>query len=191
MAEKEIANPAALGLGAFALTTVVLSFFNAGIIKEGESIVVPLAMAYGGTAQFIAGMWEFKKGNTFGATAFSSFGAFWWFYALLLWSISSGVLSLGDGAKALAVTLASWGIFTFYMWIGSFKVNTAVWIVFLTLWLTFFLLSAGEIVEEIKIIGGYVGLFCGFSAWYASAAIVINETHGKTVLPVGGPLLRK
>lgn len=185
MAEEKVANPAALGLGGFALTTIVLSLFNANLISTGESVVVPLAMAYGGVAQFIAGMWEFKNKNVFGATAFSSFGAFWWFFALLHWSVSTNALTIEDGAAALAAALAAWGVFTFYMWIASFKTNWAVWSVFLTLWLTFFLLSAGEFISTIGIIGGYVGLLCGSLAWYASAAIVINETFGHIVLPVG------
>ncbi|OYT58364.1 transcriptional regulator, partial [Euryarchaeota archaeon ex4484_162] len=109
--EKAIANPASLGLAAFGLTTVVLSLFNAGILPiAGAAVVIPLAMAYGGTGQFLAGMWEFKKGNTFGATAFSSFGTFWWFYALLNWSIGAGLISLGEYASvALAAALAAWG----------------------------------------------------------------------------------
>jgi hypothetical protein len=188
---EAIANPASLGLAAFGLTTVVLSLFNANILPiSGAAIVVPLAMAYGGTGQFLAGMWEFKRGNIFGATAFSSFGTFWWFYALLNWSIAAGIISLGDyGAIALAAALAAWGLFTFYMWIASFKINHAVCAVFLTLWITFFLLSAGELYPVIKTIGGYVGLLCGLIALYTSAAIVINETFGKTVVPVGKPLL--
>jgi succinate-acetate transporter protein len=180
-----IANPAPLGLGAFALTTVVLSCFNAGFITSGAAVVVPLAMAYGGTGQFLAGMWEFKKGNTFGATAFSSFGAFWWFYALLHWTVPGEELS----AEALAVTLAAWGVFTFYMWIGSFGLTKAVWLVFLTLWITFFLLSAGEFVDIVGEIGGYIGLFCGVTAWYTSAAIAVNDTLGKPVLPLGSPFI--
>ena len=190
--EKEaIANPASLGLAAFGLTTVVLSLFNADILPiAGAAVVIPLAMAYGGTGQFLAGMWEFKKGNTFGATAFSSFGTFWWFYALLNWSIGAGLISLGEYASvALAAALAAWGLFTFYMWIASFKINHAVWAVFLTLWITFFLLSAGEFYPIIKLAGGYIGLLCGLIALYTSAAIVINETFDKTVVPVGKPLL--
>ncbi len=186
MVDEKVANPAALGLGAFALTTIILSLFNAKLLPIGdESVVVILAMAYGGIAQFIAGWWEFKNNNLFGATAFSSFGGFWWFFALLHLSISTNVLTIEDGTAALAATLAAWGIFTFIMWIASFKTNWAVWSVFLTLWITFFLLSAGKFNPTIGIMGGYLGLVCGSLAWYASAAIVINDTFGRTILPIG------
>ena len=192
-----LANPAPLGLAGFGLTTIVLSLFNSGIIKivEGAAIVVPLAMAYGGTGQFVAGMWEFKKGNTFGATAFTSFGTFWWFYALLGWSENAGLINLGSSPSekgvVVAVVLAAWGLFTFYMWIASFKINHAIWTVFLTLWITFFLLALGDAFSPgIKIAGGYLGLLCGLIALYTSAAIVINETFGRTVVPLGKPLIK-
>jgi succinate-acetate transporter protein len=174
-------------LAAFALTTFVLSLFNAGLLSEaGEPVVFSLGLFYGGLAQFAAGMWEFKNNNTFGATAFTSYGAFWlafWgleqFYAA---DIPPAALEVGVGWFLIA-----WGFFTAYMWIGSFKVNTAVMIVFLLLASTFFLLGLGDLLGATAIgtIGGYVGLLTALAAWYASAAGVINHNYGRTVLPVG------
>ncbi|HKH10742.1 MAG TPA: acetate uptake transporter [Rubrobacter sp.] len=188
-AEPGIADPAPLGLAAFALTTFLLSLFNAGLLNEaGESIVFSLALFYGGLAQFAAGMWEFKNKNTFGATAFSSYGAFW----LAFWGLQQ--FYLGDIPEAqvgpvVGWFLIAWGIFTAYMWIGSFKVNTAVMVVFLLLTATFFLLGLGDLLGATAIgtIGGYVGIATAIAAWYASAAVVINTNFGRTVLPVGAP----
>ena len=187
--EPGIADPAPLGLAAFALTTFLLSLFNAGLLSEaGEPVVFSLGLFYGGLAQFAAGMWEFRNNNTFGATAFTSYGAFWlafWgleqFYAA---DIPAASLEAGVGWFLIA-----WGIFTAYMWIGSFKVNTAVMIVFLLLTATFFLLGLGDLTgaSAIGTIGGYVGLLTAIAAWYASAAGVINHNFGRVVLPVGSP----
>lgn len=187
--EPGIADPAPLGLAAFALTTFLLSLFNAGLLNEaGEPVVFSLALFYGGLGQFAAGMWEFKNKNTFGATAFTSYGAFW----LAFWGlehfyadkIPAAQLEVGVGWFLIA-----WGIFTAYMWIGSFKVNTAVMIVFLLLTTTFFLLGLGDLLGAtgIGMIGGYVGIATAIAAWYASAAVVINTNFGRTVLPVGAP----
>jgi uncharacterized protein len=184
-----IADPAPLGLAAFALTTFLLSLFNAGLLNEaGEPVVFSLALFYGGLGQFAAGMWEFKNKNTFGATAFSSYGAFW----LAFWGlehfyadkIPAAQLEVGVGWFLIA-----WGIFTAYMWIGSFKVNMAVMVVFLLLTATFFLLGLGDLLGAtgIGMIGGYVGIATAIAAWYASAAVVINTNFGRTVLPVGAP----
>jgi succinate-acetate transporter protein len=187
--EPGIGDPAPLGLAAFALTTFVLSLFNAGLLSEaGEPVVFSLGLFYGGLAQFAAGMWEFKNNNTFGATAFTSYGAFWlafWglnqFYAS---DIPPAQLEVGAGWFLIA-----WGIFTAYMWVGSFKVNMAVMVVFLLLAATFFLLGFGDLLgaTAIGMIGGYVGIATAIAAWYASAAGVINHNFGRTVLPVGAP----
>lgn len=188
---NEIADPAPLGLGGFALTTFVLSFYNAGIMPaEGAAIVLPLALFYGGLAQFMAGMWEFKTGNTFGATAFTSFGAWWMFYALLEYSISLGWLQLGDyHLISMGLVLAAWAMFTFYMWIASFALNKAVWTIFLTLWITFALLALGDFVSPVfGQLGGYLGIICASIAWYTSAAEVINATFDKEILPLGSPV---
>ncbi|WP_408956516.1 acetate uptake transporter [Natroniella sp. ANB-PHB2] len=194
MEKKKIANPAPLGLAGFALTTFVLSFYNAGILPgEAVAIVFPLALFYGGLAQFLAGMWEFKIGNTFGATAFTSYGAWWMFYALLQYSISLGWIDLGRyELTAMGLVLISWAIFTFYMWIATFNLNKALWSIFLTLWITFTLLALGDLVAPIfGIVGGYVGLVCASIAWYTSAAEVINETTGRDVLPLGDKVTDK
>ncbi len=182
-----IADPAPLGLAAFALTTFLLSLFNAGLLDSaGEAIVFPLGLFYGGLAQFVAGMWEFKNKNTFGATAFTSYGAFW--IALAAFD-TYYVNKVPEAQLAAAVGwfLIAWGIFTAYMWIASFRVTTAVMVVFLLLALTFFLLGIGELSGSSAIgqIGGYVGLATAIAAWYASAAGVINTNFGRAVLPVG------
>ncbi len=188
----ETADPAPLGLGGFALTTFVLSFYNAGIMPaEGAAIVAPLALFYGGLAQFMAGMWEFKTGNTFGATAFTSFGAWWMFYALLEYSLFLGWLELGDAhLMSMGLVLTAWAIFTFYMWVASFSLNKAVWLIFLTLWVTFALLALGDFISPaFGRMGGYLGIICASIAWYTSAAEVINATFDKEVFPIGSPVV--
>ncbi|ADL13385.1 acetate uptake transporter [Acetohalobium arabaticum] len=187
MANNKIANPAPLGLAGFALTTFVLSFYNAEILSTGEAIVFPLALFYGGLAQFMAGMWEFKTGNTFGATAFTSYGAWWMFFALFEYSITLGWIDLGaNAATSVGLVLIAWGIFTFYMWLGTFKLNRALWLIFLTLWITFFLLALGDLVApKFGILGGYMGIICALIAWYTSAAEIINDVSDETVLPLG------
>ena len=179
------ANPAPLGLAAFALTTFVLSLTNMGVIGGSSvQVVLALALAYGGLAQFAAGMWEFKNGNTFGATAFTSYGAFWFSYAAFVWFFAAN-LKAGDAAAAVGTYLLAWGIFTFYMWIATLKHPRTVMIVFLLLWITFLLLALSEFMGNgtVKQIGGFVGLLTAIAAWYASARTVINEAFGRDVLP--------
>jgi len=183
---EAIADPAPLGLAAFALTTFVLSFFNAGLLSDGgEPIVFGLALAYGGLAQLLAGMWEFKNNNTFGATAFTSFGAFW----LSLFAFEqffAGSIPEANAGDAVGLYLIAWGIFTAYMWIASFRVSVAVMIVFALLAPTFILLGIGDAAgnETITHIGGFVGIATAIAAWYASFAGVTNKTFGRIVLPV-------
>ena len=185
--EPAIADPAPLGLAAFALTTFLLSLFHAGLLNSaGEPIVFSLGLFYGGLAQFLAGMWEFRNRNTFGATAFTSYGAFW----LAFWGLEQFYASEIPEAQlsiALGWFLIAWGIFTAYMWIGSFRVSMAVMVVFLLLATTFFLLGIGELTGSsgISQIGGYVGLATAIVAWYTSAAGVINHNYGRPILPVG------
>jgi succinate-acetate transporter protein len=180
-----IADPGPLGLAGFALTTFVLSCVNAGWVHKGtEPIVLGLALAYGGLAQLLAGMWEFKKGNTFGATAFASYGAFWIsFWAFVVFY--AGKVPKADATQAVGLYLFAWGLFTAYMWIASFKTTAAVNIVFFLLTITFFLLAFGEwgTSSGLSKLGGYFGLATAFVAWYASFAGVINSTFGKVVLP--------
>ena len=180
-----IADPAPLGLAAFALTTFVLSFFNAGLLSEGgEPIVFGLALAYGGIAQLLAGMWEFRNNNTFGATAFTSFGGFW--LSFFAFQLFAGNVPPADVGHAVGLYLIAWGIFTTYMWVASFKVSVAVNLVFFLLALTFFFLGIGDSGghETITHIGGYFGIATAIAAWYASFAGVTNRTFGRIVLPV-------
>jgi succinate-acetate transporter protein len=135
-------NPAGLGLASFGLTTVLLSLINAGLLPAGgENVVLPLAMALGGTAQIIAGILEVRTGNTFGTTAFIAYGAFWWWFALLLMLGHNGILDLKEAGSTIGAALVLWGVFTLYMWIATFRLNRVVFLVFLTLWVTFFLLG--------------------------------------------------
>jgi len=181
-----VADPAPLGLAAFALTTFVLSMFNSGLMNEaGEPIVFGLALAYGGLAQLLAGMWEFKNGNAFGATAFTSYGAFW----LSFWAFeqfyakSVPETHLGD---AVGLYLIAWGIFTAYMIVASLRVSVAVAVVFVLLAITFILLGIGDAGAKEGLVhaGGYFGLATAVAAWYASFAGVTNKTFGRVVLPV-------
>src|SRR5574341_1774592 len=185
-AAASIADPAPLGLAGFALTTFVLSMFNSGLVdNKGLPIVFGLALAYGGGAQFLAGMWEFRKGNTFGATAFSSYGAFWLSYWAYVAFFAKDVAPANAGS-AVGLYLIAWGIFTSYMWIASFRTTAAVNLVFLLLALTFFVLGIGDAVgnETIGRLGGWLGLATAVAAWYASFAGVTNFTFGREVMPV-------
>jgi succinate-acetate transporter protein len=180
------ADPGPLGLAAFALTTFVLSMFNAGLVGEGgEPVVLGVALAYGGLAQLLAGMWEFRTGNTFGAVAFTSFGAFWLsFWALVVFY--AGDIPEADAGHAIGLYLIAWGIFTLYMFVASLRTTGAVALVFALLTITFFLLGIGDAGAHTDITkaGGYFGLATAAAAWYASFAAVTNSTFGRTVLPV-------
>jgi succinate-acetate transporter protein len=164
---RSIADPAPLGLSAFALTTFVLG----------------LALAYGGVGQFAAGMWEFRKGNTFGATAFASYGAFWVsFWALVTFYAKS----LGnDAPTAVGWYLIAWGIFTTIMFLASFRTSAALVVLFALLAATFYLLGAGELAGSTGIskTGGYVGIITAAVAWYAALAAVMSSTFGRAILP--------
>jgi succinate-acetate transporter protein len=181
-----IADPGPLGLAAFALTTFVLSMFNAGLVSEkGEPIVFGLALMYGGIAQFVAGLWEFRTGNTFGALAFTSYGAFWLsFWAFVQFFEKS--VPAADAGHAVGLFLIAWGIFTTYMFIPSLRTTAAIATVFGLLAVTFFLLGIGNAGAHPNIVkaGGWVGLATAVAAWYASFAAVTNSTFGRTVMPV-------
>jgi succinate-acetate transporter protein len=186
-----IADPGPLGLAAFALTTFVLSMFNAGLVSaKGEPIVFALALTYGGIAQFVAGLWEFRTGNTFGAVAFCSYGAFW----LSFWAFVQfydAKIPAADAGHAVGLYLIAWGIFTAYMFVASLRTTVAVAMVFILLAITFIVLgigNAGGSTGTIKL-GGWLGLVTAVVAWYASFAVVTNATFGRTVLPVR-PLAR-
>jgi uncharacterized protein len=181
-----IADPGPLGLAAFALTTFVLSMFNAKLMGSGgEPIVYGLALTYGGIAQLLAGMWEFRTGNTFGAVAFTSFGAFWLsFWAYL--QFFADKVPAADAGHAVGLYLIAWGIFTTYMFVASLRTTAAVAGVFGLLAVTFFLLGIGNAGAHPNITkaGGWVGLATALVAWYASFAVVTNSTFKRTVLPV-------
>ena len=186
----KMANPAPLGLVGFGLTTIILSLVNAGVLPPGgEQVVIPLAFAYGGLIQMIAGILEFRTGNTFGTVAFLSYGAFWWWFALLVLLGGHGILDLSQAGSTIGVALIGWGVFTLYMWIATFRLSKALWWIFLTLWITFFLLGFGALFgkSEMHVAGGWLGLVCGLLAMYTSFALVTNATFGKTVIPVGAP----
>jgi succinate-acetate transporter protein len=180
------ADPGPLGLGAFALTTFVLSMFNANLVSHaGEPVVLGLALAYGGIAQLLAGMWEFRTGNTFGAVAFTSFGAFWLSFWALVTFFADSIPAEHLGA-ALGLYLIAWGIFTTYMFVASLRTTAAVALVFALLAATFFLLGIGNANESEGLIevGGYCGIATAAAAWYASFAAVVNSTFGRTVMPI-------
>ena len=150
----------------------------------------PLAFAYGGVAQLIAGGLEFKNNNTLGMVAFTTYGLFWWWYALMLWTSGAGWIKPPAG-NAVGLVLLMWGVFTLYMWIATFRLNFVVWTVFLLLWITFFALAGGDLGmgPSWHTAGGYLGLLTGIDALYLSFADVTNATFKRTVLPVGGPIL--
>jgi len=181
-----LADPGPLGLAAFALTTFVLSMFNADLVaKGGEPVVLGLAVAYGGLAQLLAGMWEFRTGNTFGAVAFTSYGAFWLsFFVLVQWLVKD--IPAADAGNAIGLYLIAWGIFTSYMFVASLRTTAAVATVFLLLAATFIVLGIGNANDNADLIkaGGWLGIATAVAAWYASFAAVINSTFGRTVLPV-------
>jgi succinate-acetate transporter protein len=185
-AAASIADPAPLGLAAFALTTFVLSMFNADLVdRRGEAVVLGLALAYGGGAQLLAGMWEFRKGNAFGATAFSSYGAFWisfWAYVTFF----ATKIPAANRGSAVGLYLIAWGVFTAYMWVASLRTTAAVSLVFLLLTVTFIVLGIGEARgnDTTVKLGGWIGLATAVAAWYASFAGVTNFTFKREVLPV-------
>lgn len=193
MAEEAVvvvpqANPAALGLVGFGLTTVLLSLVNAGILPAGgEGVVIPLALAYGGLIQIFAGAFEFKLGNTFGMTAFLSYGAFWWWFAFLLLFAHNGWVDISAAGPTIGMALLLWGVLTLYLWIASFRLSKIVFLIFLTLWVTFGLLGFGAINANAGLThaGGYLGILCGALAMYGSFGIVTNATFGRSVVPLG------
>jgi len=181
------ANPAPLGLLGFGMTTVLLNLHNAGCI-ELSSMILAMGIFMGGLAQVIAGMQEWKKNNTFGATAFTAYGMFWLsLVGLILLPNTSFAANMKASANSMGWYLLLWGVFTFFMFIATLKSNTLLQVIFGTLTILFFLLAASEFTgnETIKKIAGFEGIFCGLSAIYGTAAQVINEVHGKVVLPIG------
>jgi len=182
MSEK-LANPAPLGLMGFGMTTVLLNLHNAGFFGL-DSMILAMGIFYGGLAQVLAGIMEYKKGNTFGTTAFTSYGLFWLSLVALilmpkgLWTIASNI--------SMSAYFFMWGLFTFAMFFGTLKANRALQFVFMSLAILFFLLSIRDafgITGLYAQVVGVEGIICGFSAIYLALAEVLNEAHGKTVLP--------
>ncbi len=185
------ANPGPLGLFGFGLTTLLLSSINGGLLPpEALAAVVPLAFAYGGTAQFVAGVFEFKFGNTFGGVAFCSYGAFWWWFSLLLWTLGAGWLK-APAAAGMATALMLWGIFTFVLWLVTFRLNKVLWSVFLLLMLTFFALAAKDFGFGAYWgkLGGYLGLITGLDAVLLGGIELLNTVAGYTVISTGTPII--
>lgn len=186
MAERKLANPAPLGLAGFALTTFVLNVHNAGIIDVGAAL--PLGLFYGGLAQLIAGILEFVTGNTFGMTAFSSYGAFWIALASMVIFETNGIITEEQLGGWLLWTLIAWTIFTAYMTWGTFGLgNKTLIVVFVSLLVLFILLDIATATGNTAIlrVAGWEGIWTAFTAWYLSAAEIINPAFGREVLPIG------
>lgn len=179
------ANPAPLGLFAFGMTTVLLNLHNAGIF-EMNSMIFAMGLFYGGLAQVIAGIIEAKKNNTFGFTAFVSYGFFWLSLVALLVIPKLGWIPAAS-EKGMIAYLVMWGIFTALLFIGTLKISRALQVVFATLTILFFLLAIGDATGDagIKKFTGYEGIVCGASAIYTAIAILLNDVYGRRVLPVG------
>ena len=179
-------NPAPLGLLAFGMTTVLLNFANAGVY-ELSSMVLAMGIFYGGSAQLIAGALEWKKNNTFGMTAFISYGMFWLSLVALILMPEIFPKIAGPSAVAMAIYLGLWGLFTLVMFLGTLKISRALQVVFGTLTILFGLLAVAEITGSptIHLVAGVEGIFCGLSAMYTGLALVLNELYGRVVLPLG------
>ena len=191
MTEK-LANPAPLGLLGFGMTTVLLNLHNAGFYPL-NSMILAMGLAYGGLAQVIAGVMEYRRGNTFGTVAFCSYGLFWWSLVLLLalprlevFDVSASSPLQATNSAAMAAYFFMWGLFTFIMFFGTLKTNRALQFVFASLAVLFFLLTARELTgnTDLSIIAGSEGIVCGLSAFYLAVAEVLNEMYGKNLLPI-------
>jgi len=192
----KVANPAPLGLLGFGMTTVLLNFVHNARLGPADAMILGMGIAYGGLAQVIAGILEYKKGNTFGMVAFTSYGLFWWSFVLL------NILPVGGvpSHESLMAYFFMWGLFTLIMFFGTLKTNRALQTVFMTLTILFFLLAIREglSIPDLRYlvphtdnwnlftqIIGIEGIITGLSAFYLALAEVLNEVHGKTVLPIG------
>ena len=179
--ENKLGNPAPLGLMGFGMTTVLLNIHNAGFFPVG-TMILAMGIFYGGLAQVIAGIMEFKKGNTFGTTAFTSYGLFWLTLVFILM-----VKEPGTSAQFMGWYLFLWGVFTFFMWFGTFGKNRAIQFVFLSLTVLFFLLAIRDWTGSAAVgtLAGWEGIVCGASAIYTAMGEVLNEAKGRDVLPLG------
>jgi len=183
--QDTMANPAPLGLMGFGMTTVLLNLHNVGLFPLG-TMILAMGIFYGGVAQVIAAVMEFKKNNTFGTTAFGSFGLFWFTLAFLLIMPAMG-WGNPPAPAAMVAYLIMWGLFTSVMFIGTLKLNRATQVVFASLAILFFLLAIATATDNMVVtrIAGIEGIFCGASAIYAALAQVLNEVYGRTVAPLG------
>jgi succinate-acetate transporter protein len=182
------ADPTAVGLVAFGLTTVLLSLINVGILPPGgESVVIPLGLAFGGLTQILAGVFEFSLAHTFGMTAFLSYGAFWWWFALLLLFSQNHLIDISGAGATVGVALLLWGLLTLYLWISTFRQSKVTFLIFLTLWVSLGLLGLGAIEHNAALThaGGWFGLASGCLALYGSFGIVTNATFGRAIVPLG------
>lgn len=179
------ANPAPLGLLGFGLTTVLLNIHNAGFFGM-NSAIIGMGLFVGGIAQIIAGIMEWKKNNTFGTTAFTAYGSFWISLVVILTFPKLGLCEASD-ATAMGWYLAIWGLFTLGMFFGTLRLNRALQIVFASLTVLFFMLALSDFTQnpQLKVAAGWVGIFCGLSAFYACIAQILNEVYGRVVLPLG------
>ena len=189
----KLANPAPLGLLGFGITTVLLNLVNAGAFPL-DTMILAMGIAYGGLAQVIAGIMEYRKGNTFGTVAFTSYGLFWWSLVMLLVlpkiSFFSGLVA--PSASSMAAYFLMWGIFTFAMFFGTLKANRGLQFVFMSLAILFFMLTIRELTNNPVLFGnvtfntitGIEGIISGLSAVYLAIAEVLNEAHHKTILPI-------
>lgn len=182
MEVTKLANPAPLGLTGFGMTTVLLNIHNAGFFPLG-SMILAMGIFYGGIAQVIAGILEFKKGNTFGMTAFISYGMFW--ITLVFMLIFKNLP--GNSPEFMGWYLFVWGLFTFYMWFATWGKHRAIQMIFLSATILFWLLAIRDWtgIAAIGTVAGYEGIICGLSAFYLAAADMINESFGREVLPIG------
>ena len=182
-----LANPGPLGLTGFGMTTVLLNLLNGGLIAStGLGMILAMGIFYGGLAQVIAGILEFRRGNTFGTVAFTSFGFFWISLVTILLFPKMGLASAPDGVS-MAAYLAIWGLFTAYMFVATLNKNRAIQFVFGSLVVLFALLAVADFtgIAWVKTLAGYEGIICGLSAIYLAFAEVVNETYGRELVPIG------
>jgi succinate-acetate transporter protein len=186
MVDKSV-NPAPLGLMGFGLTTILLNLVNARLLgSDALGMILPMGIFYGGLAQIIAGLLEAKRGNTFGATAFTSYGLFWLSFVAINVLPKLGLTDTAS-STAIGAYLFVWGMFTALMSIATFKATKALQVVFISLAALFFILAIGDFTEIVMVetLGGYEGIFCGSSAVYLAIAEILDETYEKKILPVG------
>lgn len=185
MGNTTLANPAPLGLMGFGMTTILLNLHNTGLF-EMDVIILAMGLFYGGIAQILAGLLEYKKGNTFGLTAFTSYGSFWLTLVAILLLPKMGLAAAADG-HFLGAYLALWGIFTLFLFFGTLRAAKMLQFVFASLTLLFALLAIGHLLDHAALlrIAGWVGIVCGASAFYLAMGEVLNEKFGRSVLPIG------